>query len=105
MVTEPRTRCRTPTPNKSATNIPTWKFEALKNAILKIVGEAGPKGLLFSKLPERARAELSAEVLEKLRSIGWHATTVKLELEVRGALKRLRKATPQCLALGAWCLG
>lgn len=100
MAKELRTKCRTPTPNKSATTILSWKFEALEYAIVKCVGEAGAEGFLFSKLPERVQTKLSADTLEKLGSIGWHVTTVKLELEVRGVLKRKDGESPQRLVLG-----
>ncbi|MEP0519532.1 MAG: hypothetical protein ABJO09_05100 [Hyphomicrobiales bacterium] len=100
MAKEPRTECRTPTPDKSSTTIPTWKYEVLETAILQTVDEAGHEGLLFSDLPENVRDKLSSDALEKMGSLGWHVTTVKLELEVRGVLKRLDGVKPQRLVLG-----
>lgn len=100
MAKEPRTECRTPTPDKNSTTIPTWKFDVLETAILQVVDAAGPDGLLFSALRENVRAKLSPDTLENLGSVGWHVTVVKLELEVRGALKRLDGVSPQRLVLG-----
>ena len=55
----------------------------------------------FSALPSRVRERLSEEELGKLGSVGWHATTVKLELEVRGEISRVAGVTPQQLKLGS----
>ncbi|MFK8032606.1 MAG: hypothetical protein AB8B94_00560 [Hyphomicrobiales bacterium] len=100
MKSEPRTECRTPTPNKNSTTIPSWKFDALAKLVLQVVADANSVGLLFSELPDRVREELSSDVLDKLGSLGWHVTTVKLELEVRGDLRRIAGVTPQRLVLG-----
>ena len=53
----------------------------------------------FSELTERARAKLADNDQAKLGSIGWHVTTVKLELEVRGEIRRLDRPGNQILAL------
>jgi len=93
-MTEPRTPCRTPNAD-GVTNIPTWKFKALRAAILDAVETAGPDGLLFKDLSTAVKSRLSTDELSRLGSVGWHATSVKLELEVAGEIKRVEKATPQ----------
>jgi len=93
-MTDDRTPCRTPNAN-GVTNIPTRKFEAVRNAILAALDEAGPDGLLFKEVSSEVRARLTEEELSELGSVGWHATTVKLELEVRGEIARISGVSPQ----------
>ena len=40
------------------------------------------------------RDALDENSLKRLGSLGWHLTTVRLELEVRGEIARLPKVTP-----------
>ncbi|HHB80395.1 MAG TPA: hypothetical protein ENK83_01415 [Aliiroseovarius sp.] len=95
-----KTECRTPTPGRDgATRIPTWKFDALRAAILDAVGAAGGTGLPFADLPAEVATRLDDTLRAKLGSVSWHTTTVKLELEVRGELARLPGSGPQRLVL------
>lgn len=97
---EGKTPCRTPAPGRDGVvNIPTWKFVSVRHAILSEVAEAGPGGLEFKVLADKVRARLSADELERLGSVTWHTTAVKLEMEVAGDLKRLPGVTPQRLVL------
>ena len=75
------------------TNIPAWKFDALRDAILAICVEETVFTDLFKLVPP----QLTEEQLTKLGSINWHVTTVKLELEVRGEITRVPGAKPQKL--------
>ena len=93
-MTEPRTPCRTPNAN-GVTNIPTWKFTALRAAILDAIDHAGAEGLLFKDLNDAVKSRLTKDELSRLGSVGWHATSVKLELEVAGDIKRVEKSSPQ----------
>lgn len=87
--------CRTPNPGRDgATNIPAWKFDALRTAILDALG---PGPMRWSDLTDAVRARLPADTLEKLGNPGWHVVTVKLELEVRGEIERIPGAKPQML--------
>ena len=95
-MSEPRTLCRTPTPGKKPTSIPTWKYDAVRSAILEVVPREGP-GLLAKDLPKRVAAELPSELRDRLGSVSWHTTTVKLEMEVAGELRRVEGARPQRL--------
>ena len=80
-----KTPCRTPE-GKSATNIPAWKFDTLRAAILDALRE-GP--VPWKRLTKEAGERLTAEEKAELGSLGWHATTVRLEMEVRGEIERL----------------
>ena len=93
--------CRTPTQGRDGvTSIPRWKFDIVRTAILETVKSAGSDGAAFSNLPAAVGAQLSSDEREKLGSLGWHVTTVKLELEVRGEIVRL-PGSPQRLILSA----
>ncbi|GAB5449458.1 DUF6958 family protein [Gymnodinialimonas sp.] len=97
---EERIACRTPAEGRDGvTNIPVWKFDLLRGAILKVVGAAGPSGMLNKDLRDAVGAELSAEDLERLGKLGWHVVTVKLELEVRGEIARMDGKGPMRIAL------
>jgi hypothetical protein len=100
-MTEEKVACRTPTAGRDGvTRIPKWKFDALEVAIRRVVGDAGPEGLAFGALKEAVRAVMAPEDLAALGSLGWHMTSVKLEMEVRGDLRRLAVKGPQRLVLG-----
>ncbi len=88
--------CETPTPGKKPTRIDKWKYTAVRRAILKSIPNQG-EGLPFKELAKHVEKNLSREELQKLGSVGWYTTTVKLDLEVRGEIKRIDKASPQRL--------
>lgn len=88
--------CRTPTAGKAPTRIPKWKYETLEAAILASVPQEEP-GISFKKLPEMVHQQLSEDIRNRLGSVSWHTTTVKLEMEVRGKIKRIKGITPQHL--------
>ncbi|WP_130403273.1 hypothetical protein [Thalassococcus sp. S3] len=90
---EPRVACRTPAEGRDGvTNIPEWKFDAVQGAILEVLGQ-GP--VAFSELPDAVKVQLPHGDLDRLGSVGWHVTTVKLEMEVRGELARVPGKGPQ----------
>ncbi len=98
-MTTPRVLCRTPTPGKTGvTRIPEWKFDLVRAAILEDLKDGAVR---FSELPDRIALRLTDEDRQKLGSLGWHVTTVKLEMETRGEIKRLKGQGPQLLALGS----
>ena len=96
---EERVVCRTPSAGRTGTTrIPKWKFDAVREAILRVLAD----GVVpFSELTERAGAMLADDDQARLGSIGWHVTTVKLELEVRGEIRRLDRPGKQVLALAS----
>ena len=93
---EERIKTLNPDPEKSGTRISRAKYEAVRRAILKVVPAAGD-GLPFKELPSRVRNELPKRDLATLGSVSWYTTTVKLDLEARGELKRVPGARPQRL--------
>ena len=79
--------CRTPNPDKAGvTNVPAWKFDACRAAILAELAD-GP--VRASALAQAAGRRLSDDARRALGSLGWHMTTVRLELDVRGEVERL----------------
>ena len=101
MAEQERVACRTPAQGRDGvTRVPRWKFDLLRRLILEVVGQAGQDGARFSDLAGAVKTRLSAEERAALGSVGWHVTTVKLEMEVAGDLRRL-PGSPQRLVLGA----
>ncbi len=97
-MSEARVACRTPAEGRDGvTNIPTWKFEMLRSAILGVLREGE---IAFKDLKNLAGAKLNEDELERLGSLGWHVTTVKLELEVREEVERVPDRIPQVIRLG-----
>lgn len=93
---EDNVACRTPAEGRDGvTAIPKWKYDAVRGAILGAVDAAGPTGLPFAQLPNAVRDRLRAETVERIGSLGWHVTTVKLEMEVAGEIARMRGVVPQ----------
>lgn len=68
----------------------------MRKAILKAVPKSG-EGVKFMDLPGLVQAKLDADTLSELGSVGWYTTTVKLELEVRGEIRRVDDRSPQRL--------
>lgn len=94
---EEKVTCRTPTEGRDGvTNLPKWKFDAIQSAILTVLKRGE---LPFSQLREAVRDELTEEELSNLGSLGWHVTSVKLEMEVRGEIERIPGRVPQRLKL------
>ena len=85
--------CRTPAEGRDGvTNIPAWKFDAVRAAILDALKDGAIKTMT---LKDAVGDRLDAETLEKLGKLGWHVVTVKLEMEVRGEIERLDVKGPQ----------
>lgn len=86
----------TPTPGKQPTRIDKWKYDLVHNAILAVV-PADENGVEFSQLAQLVEAHLSPADLEKLGSVSWYTTTVKLDMEVKGEIERIPGSKPQRL--------
>ncbi|WP_299704655.1 hypothetical protein [uncultured Tateyamaria sp.] len=85
--------CRTPAEGRDGvTNIPAWKFDAVRGAILGAL-DGGP--ILYKDLNAAVQARLDDQTLADLGKLSWHVVTVKLELEVRGEIERLDVKGPQ----------
>ncbi|MEM9617387.1 MAG: hypothetical protein AAF936_05445 [Pseudomonadota bacterium] len=90
-------RCETPTPGKAPTNIPKWKYEIVRDAIVATLEEE--QEVYFADLPEKVGERLNSKDKADLGSIAWHVTTVKLHMETKGLLRRLPGKGRQRLAL------
>lgn len=92
---EERTACRTPNDGgTSATNIPKWKFDVIRAAILQALGQGA---VANAKLTDAIRPLIGADDLEKIGKLGWHMMAVKLELEVRGEIRRQPGVKPMMM--------
>ena len=97
-MSEVRVACRTPADGRDGvTNIPEWKFDAVRSAILDVLRDGD---IAFKDLKAAVGSRMSDDDLKRLGSLGWHVTTIKLELEVRGEVKRMPDQVPQVIRLG-----
>ena len=80
---------------KQGVRIERVKYDAMVAALLAVTPATAP-GVPFRGLADRVRPHLPAEVFPAGVSVSWYVTTVKLDLEARGALRRL-KGSPQRL--------
>ena len=86
--------CQNPTSGKQLTRIDRWKYETVRDAILGILDNY-PEGLPFKDLPDLVAAELTDAQIERLGSVNWHVTTVKLHLEATKRIRRVPRSRPQ----------
>jgi len=92
-----KTPCRTPAEGRDGvTNIPTWKFDAIHRAILDILSEGD---CAWGELSKKVGERLSQDDLANMGKLGWHVISVKLEMEVRGEIRRLDQKGPQIISL------
>ena len=96
MTADDRVLCRNPDATKAGVRLPAWKFDTIRRAILDELA-GGPVPL--REMTDRIRLRIPSADLETLGKLGWHMMGVKLELEVRGEIRRL-PGTPQRLAMG-----
>lgn len=100
-MSEEKVGCRTPAEGRDGvTNIPRWKFDAIRAILLDAVREAGPEGFKWADMKDAVAARLTPDQLDRLGKVGWHTVTVKLELECREELARLDAKGPQRVVLG-----
>lgn len=79
---------------KSGVNIDRDKYDAMCKAILDSVQNHGE--ITFKELTEDVRYKLEGKFDG---SIDWYVTTVKLDLEARGAIERISESNPQRLRM------
>lgn len=91
-----RVVCRTPTPGKKPTTVPRAKFDLVRKAIMAETPRREP-GVAFTELLERVDARLGEAGRAAVGSVPWHLTTVKLEMECAGELRRVPGSKPQRL--------
>jgi hypothetical protein len=93
---EPKVLCETPTPGKRPTRISKWKYDLVRSAILRAVPD-DERGIEFRQLAGLVRDLISPDELDRLGSVSWYTTTVKLDLEVRGEIEMVPGSRPQAL--------
>jgi hypothetical protein len=83
-----------PQAGKQGVRISKAKYEMVREAILQALRREGD--LTFSRLTEVVGAELKGKFDG---SVPWYVTTVKLDLEARGLVRRVPGSSPQRLQL------
>jgi hypothetical protein len=79
---------------KQGVNISRQKYETIRQAILCVL--EGQKEITFMKLSRAVEKELNGSFDG---SVTWYVTTVKLDLEARGTIKRVPNSRPQLVRL------
>ncbi len=88
-------RIRTLHPKKKqGINISKEKYEIIRRAILSIL--CAQKEMTFMKLTRAVEKEVDGKFEG---SVSWYVTTVKLDLEARGEVKRVPHSRPQLIKL------
>jgi hypothetical protein len=83
-----------PDPAKKGVNIDRAKYDRMKAAILDLL--AGQEDATFGGMLTQVQAHLG-ETFDG--SISWYYTTVKLDLEARGVIERVKGSGPQGIRL------
>jgi hypothetical protein len=91
---EERILTRHPQEGKSGVNISRQKYDVIRECIVESLRAAGE--MAFTNLTEEVRHRLAGHFDG---SISWYVTTVKLDLEARGIIKRIPGKSPQRLRL------
>ena len=79
---------------KHGVNISKEKYEIIRNAILCTL--QSQKEMTFMNLSRAVEKEVNGNFQG---SVTWYVTTVKLDLEARGQIKRVPKSRPQLVKL------
>lgn len=79
---------------KQGVKISREKYEVIRKTILSILRRQ--KEMTFMKLSRAVEKELNGDFEG---SVNWYVTTVKLDLEARGMIKRVPSSRPQLLKL------
>ena len=79
---------------KQGVNISRQKYETIREAILCVLKTE--KEITFMKLSRAVEKEVNGNFEG---SVMWYVTTVKLDMEARGEIKRVPKSRPQLVKL------
>lgn len=79
---------------KQGVNISKEKYEIIREAILCVLQEQ--KEITFMNLSRAVEKEVNGSFEG---SVTWYVTTVKLDLEARGKIKRVPNSRPQLVKL------
>jgi hypothetical protein len=82
---------------KQGVNISKEKYQVIRQAILSTL--SAQKEMTFMKLSRAVEKEVNGNFEG---SVMWYVTTVKLDLEARGEIKRVPNSRPQLVKL---CVG
>ncbi len=92
--------CRTPTKGcDGTTSIPAWKYECVRKAIVESIDQSETGSIAFKDLAQAVQSRLTSDQINALGSLGWHTTTVKLNMEVEGEISRVAGVSPQRLII------
>jgi len=81
---------------KGNTRLPRERYEAFRALILAAVPD-DEEGIAFTTLIDTVRANIPEDKRGALGSVGWHVTSVKLDLEAKGLIERIPGRKPQHL--------
>jgi hypothetical protein len=81
---------------KQGVNISREKYETIRNAILCVLQAQQQKEMTFMKLSRAVEKEVNGNFDG---SVMWYVTTVKLDMEARGEIKRVQNSRPQLVKL------
>jgi hypothetical protein len=85
-----------PDPTKQGVRIEKAKYDIVREAILENLHAFGP--MTFTQLAELVEDRLQGDFDG---SVMWYYTTVKLDMEARGELRRVPKSRPQSIGFGS----
>ena len=81
---------------KQGVNISREKYETIRNAILCVLQAQQQKEMTFMKLSRAVEKQVNGNFDG---SVMWYVTTVKLDMEARGEIKRVQNSRPQLVKL------
>jgi hypothetical protein len=81
---------------KQGVNISREKYEVIRNAILYVLQAQKQKEMTFMRLSHAVEKEVNGSFDG---SVMWYVTTVKLDMEARGEIKRVQNSRPQLVKL------
>ncbi|MEJ2055437.1 MAG: hypothetical protein P8X42_16090 [Calditrichaceae bacterium] len=91
--------CQTPSPGKKPTRIPKWKYDLIHDAVLRLL-KGHKEGLEFRELSHMIQGIMDPKAIKEMGSLPWYTTHVKLDMEVRGDIRRVPGSNPQRLVIG-----
>lgn len=93
---EDKVLCENPVAGRKSTRIDRWKYDAVRKAIISVLSRKG-EGTPYSDLPSLVKGRLSTDVRSRIGSVEWYTTTVKLDMEAKGEIRRIKGVQPQRL--------
>jgi hypothetical protein len=84
-----------PDPSKKGAIIDRQKYEVVKEAIITIINKSGV--ITFKELIDEIEAQLTSQNFDG--SPSWYCTWVKLDLESKQIIERIKGSSPQKLQL------